>query len=117
MNQSIISTCCSGLEALMSPRMFKALSDPNRVSILIKLTECCAPNTVSEVAECYSLDLSVVSRHLAMLRDAGIIKAEKRGKEVFYTVCYDSLAGTLRQIADAIESCCPADSESRESKL
>ncbi len=115
MNQAGITPCCSGLETLMSPRMFKALSDPNRVSILIKLTECCAPNTVSEVAESYSLDLSVVSRHLAILRDAGIVEAEKKGKEVFYSVCYDNLVGSLRQIADAIESCCPDNSENKES--
>lgn len=114
MDQTRIATCCSGLDTLMAPRMFKALSDPNRISILIKLTECCAPNTVSEVAESYNLDLSVVSRHLAILRDAGIVEAKKRGKEVFYTVCYDNLVGSLRKIADAIESCCPADAESRE---
>jgi len=101
--------CCSGLDRLLSPKMFKALSDPNRVSILTRLAECCRPCSVSEIAECCPVDLSVVSRHLAILRDAGILEATKRGKEVFYSVCSQSIVDTLRKIANAIESCCPVD--------
>ncbi len=41
-----------------------------------------------------------------MLRDAGILSAEKRGKEVYYSVCYGEVVTKLRAIADAIESCC-----------
>jgi len=64
------------------------------------------PQTVSEVAGCCPTDLSVVSRHLATLCDAGILEAEKPGKEVYYSICYLELATTLRAMADAIESCC-----------
>ncbi len=49
----------------------------------------------------------MVSRHLAMLRDAGILSAEKRGKEVYYTVRCEEVVGLLRRIADALEACCP----------
>jgi hypothetical protein len=41
-----------------------------------------------------------------MLREAGILKAEKHGKEVYYSVPYEELVATLRQLADAIEGCC-----------
>lgn len=109
MNKLNENDCCSGLEELLLPRMFKALGDPNRVSILIRLAECCAPCSVSEVADFCPVDLSVVSRHLAILREAGILEAQKRGKEVYYTVCSQTLVDTLRSIADAIESCCPVD--------
>jgi len=115
MNESNDRKCCSGLDGLLSPRMFKALSDPNRVSILIRLAECCTPCSVSEVAECCPVDLSVVSRHLAILREAGILEARKRGKEVFYSVCSRTLVSTLRKIADAIEFCCPVDAASEGS--
>ncbi|MCK5115917.1 MAG: winged helix-turn-helix transcriptional regulator [Candidatus Aegiribacteria sp.] len=111
MNKLIENDCCSGLEGILLPKMFKALSDPNRVSILIRLAECCAPCSVSEVAECCPVDLSVVSRHLAILREAGILEAQKRGKEVYYTVCSRTLVNTLRRIADALESCCPVDAD------
>jgi ArsR family transcriptional regulator len=101
--------CCADLGELLSPRFFKALSDPNRVAILTTLAGCCGPMTVSRVAECCPVDVSVVSRHLATLRDAGILDVTKRGKEVFYTVRFSTLAGLLRRIADAIDSCCPPD--------
>ena len=34
------------------------------------------------------------------------MEAEKRGREVLYTVRYDNVVQTLRQLADAIEACC-----------
>ncbi len=42
-----------------------------------------------------------------MLRDAGILQAEKRGKEVYYSVRCENVVDTLRRIADALEACCP----------
>ena len=53
------------------------------------------------------MDVSVVSRHLAILRDAGLLEATRRGKEVHYRVRYDIVTGTLRSVADAVEQCCP----------
>jgi len=100
--------CRSGeLSTLLSPGFFKALGDPNRVAILISLARCCEEKTVSEVSECCSVDLSVVSRHLAILRDAGVLRAQKRGKQLYHSVCFGHLAKMLRDIAHAIEACCP----------
>ncbi len=59
------------------------------------------------------MDISVVSRHLATLRDAGVLQAERRGKEVFYTLKASSLVSTLRAIADAIETCCGRSEEEK----
>jgi len=101
------NSCCRGLGDLLVPRFFKALGDSTRVAILARLAQGCGPSTVGSVAGCCPVDLSVVSRHLRVLRDAGIVVAEKRGKEVFYSVRYDELARTLRQLADAIDACCP----------
>jgi len=102
--------CCPGLKDLLIPGMFKALGDPNRIAILVRLAEGCAPSTVSQIAECCPVNLSVVSRHLATLKEEGILRAEKRGKEVHYSVCTSKLVETLRGIADAIEACCPSGS-------
>ena len=97
--------CCLGLKDLISVKLFKALGDPNRVSILSKLVECCCPTNVSEMAKCCPVDVSVVSRHLATLKEAGILEAQKKGKEVYYSIRAKELAEALRGIADMIESC------------
>ncbi len=101
--------CCPQLGDLLEPRFFKALCDPNRIALVARLAQCAKPCTVSQMAECCPIDLSVVSRHLAILRDTGILRAEKRGKEVYYWVDYRRLVGTLRTVADAIDACCPPD--------
>ena len=74
-------------------RVFKALSDPNRLAILQLLRERCGVgcrvpaeaerNTVSEIAEEFHLSLSTVSHHLKELRNAGLIHCEKRGQWIF----------------------------------
>lgn len=87
-------------------KLFKALCEPNRVALVIHLGLGGAPMTVATIAEAFSVDMSVVSRHLAVLRDAGVLHAEKRGREVYYSVRVKDLAQTLRSIADALERCC-----------
>jgi DNA-binding transcriptional ArsR family regulator len=107
--------CCSDLGRVLSPKLFKALCDPNRMAILVCLAESCAPCTVGQVARCCPVNLSVVSRHLAQLRDAGILHAERRGKEVHYSIRARELVATLRDIADVIEHCCVgADSKAKK---
>ena len=99
--------CCPDLEALIDPELFKALSDPNRVALIADIGRRGRPTTVSEAAECCPVDLSVVSRHLAVLRRAGVVEAERNGREVRYTLSAADLAAGLRSLADALEACCP----------
>ncbi len=73
---------------------------------MARLATCCDSKTVSELSDCCPTDLSVVSRHLATLREAGIVESQKRGREVFYRLRYDQVASSLRRMADAIEECC-----------
>ncbi len=88
----------------LSPRFFKALADPNRIAIVQKFIECGCSCTVSQTAGCCAVDLSVVSRHLAILREAGILEAERRGKEVYYSLRNGSVVETLRAVADLFEA-------------
>ena len=101
--------CCRPVEQALRPEFFKSLCDPARVDILCRLARCCEPQSVSQIAGCCPTDISVVSRHLAMLRQAGILEAKKSGKQVHYSVRYSELAATLRQMADAIDACCPPE--------
>lgn len=63
-------------------RILKALAHPSRLLIVEELSqrECC----VCELTALVGSDMSTVSRHLALLQSAGIIKAEKRGSWVWY---------------------------------
>ena len=99
--------CCAGLQDLLAPKLFKALCDPRRLALLVRLAEAGEPCTVSAVADGSGVDLSVVSRHLAILREVGIIQCEKRGKEVWCVVQTRAVAKILRDLADALEACCP----------
>jgi DNA-binding transcriptional ArsR family regulator len=99
--------CCPELDKLLSPLFFKALCEPNRLKIVSLLSDSKTPLTVGQIAENLPVDSSVVSRHLAILRDAGILLARKRGKEVYYFLDTGKLIGSLRAIADAFEACCP----------
>ncbi|MHB0981460.1 MAG: ArsR/SmtB family transcription factor [Thermoleophilia bacterium] len=66
-----------------------------------------SPATVSQIAEGSGVDMSVASRHLAVLRDAGIIVCTRQGKEVYCQVNTAAFVLVLRDLAAALEACCP----------
>ncbi len=101
----------SKLGELLSPELFKALGDANRLGLLTTLAEQSEPASVGELRSCCRVDLSVVSRHLAILRNAGVLEADRRGKRVFYRARTRALARRLRGIADALERCCCTEEE------
>jgi ArsR family transcriptional regulator len=63
-------------------KVFKALGHPARVLIVRCLLE--GEHCVCDLVESAGLGWSTVSRHLAVLREAGVIADEKRGLRVFY---------------------------------
>jgi DNA-binding transcriptional ArsR family regulator len=98
--------CCAEISSLFDPVLFKALSDPNRIAILASLSICSGEQSVSQIAELFDLNFSVVSRHLKILRDAQVLNARKNGKEVLYMVNAYKLADVLKRMAVALENCC-----------
>jgi ArsR family transcriptional regulator len=97
------------VDGLLSAEFFKAMSDSTRMSLLACLVKCGRACSVGEIAECCSVDLSVVSRHLRLLERAGLVASEKKGRVVSYRVRYVEWCRTLRDLAAAIESCCPEE--------
>jgi ArsR family transcriptional regulator len=89
--------------------VFKAIGDPSRAAILASLAEAEGPLRVGEIGTCCPQDLSVVSRHLRILRDAGVVEAERQGREVRYWIRTGELVKLLRDLADALEACCSED--------
>jgi DNA-binding transcriptional ArsR family regulator len=63
-------------------RLLKILSEPNRLRILCSMGINCTP--VSSIITKTGLSQTNVSFHLRVLREAGIVKAERRGGFVFY---------------------------------
>ncbi len=103
-----LAACCRGpLDTLLDPELFKALADPTRLALIACIAKCARPCSVSEVAECCAVDMSVVSRHLAQLARAGILEAAKDGRAMLYSVRYAELCVTLRSLAAALDECCP----------
>ncbi len=97
--------CTSVLTESLRPELFKALGDPTRITMVCRLATAAGPLTVTEVSSCCGVHLSGVSRHLALLRQAGVIRAEKQGREVRYRLDCEHLTTTLRGLADALDAC------------
>lgn len=97
------------IDGLLNVDLFRALGDPTRVRLLACLAKCARACAVGEIAACCSVDLSVVSRHLAVLERAGALESSKHGRVVSYRVRYGEVAQRLRSLAEALERCCPDD--------
>lgn len=85
-------------------RIVKALAHPTRLFIVDELSkhECC----VCELTAMVGADISTVSKHLSLLKTAGIIVDEKRGTQVFYSLrvgCvlkfFDCVEAVMRSVA------------------
>ena len=102
--------------ASLPVEMFKALADPNRIALVAWLAAQRGPRTVSEIVAsgCCPVDFSVVSRHLRTLHAAGIVGAERSGREVRYWLGAARLSGVLRRIADLLDAFCPPNKEPRD---
>ena len=75
---------------------FKALSDPTRREILHILRD--GAKTAGEIGGNLSMAGATISHHLAVLREAGLISDEKRGKYIYYELnlsVLDEITGWL----------------------
>ena len=73
--------------------IFKALSNPNRLRIFIRLATCCTPGTVGifegkdsayvgELGEELDIVKSTVSHHIKELRRVGLIRTQRQGQKI-----------------------------------
>ncbi len=74
--------------------MFKALSNPHRLKIFVRLANCCGPNMacsvdsdemktcVGELGRDLGIVPSTVSHHIKELHRAGLIRMERRGQKI-----------------------------------
>jgi DNA-binding transcriptional ArsR family regulator len=64
--------------------LFRLLGEPNRLRIVTSCLE--GPLSVGEITARLTLSQSLVSHHLRLLRAARLLKAGRRGKQVFYSI-------------------------------
>ena len=76
---------------------FKALGHPARLFMAQTLTE--GERCVCELREMVDLDVSTVSKHLSVLRNAGLLVDRREGTKVFYRLCCDE-ARTLLEVIE-----------------
>lgn len=83
-------------------KVFSALGDEHRQRILL-LFEPGDRLNVGQIADVSTLTRSTVSHHLKVLREAGVLKSEKVGKEVWYWIDRQWLMTVFRNVIDYIE--------------
>jgi len=84
-------------------RLFTALGDPHRQRIVL-MFDPGEQLTVGQIVAASTLSRSAVAHHLKMLREAGVLHAQKVGKEVWYRTdpqaVRDALAAVMDYLAD-----------------
>jgi ArsR family transcriptional regulator len=80
-------------------KVFKALSHETRLFIVDELSR--GERCVCELTKMVGADISTISKHLSLLREAGIIGSEKRGMQVYYrllTPCVLQLFSCVQRV-------------------
>jgi ArsR family transcriptional regulator len=80
-------------------KILKALAHPSRMFIVDKIKE--KPYCVCELAEMIGVDQSTTSKHLSILKNAGIIKDRKKGTTVYYSLrckCIMKFIGCIEDV-------------------
>jgi ArsR family transcriptional regulator len=97
----------------MGADIFKALGHPIRLQIVKQLER--GERTVSEIVRAVGAEQSNVSRHLALLKQSGVLLSRKEGLRVFYSLrsaefwkaiacVFNCVQGLVRQRREADES-------------
>ncbi len=87
--------------------VFKALSDPARLKIVLHLASdavgCCGDGICGcDLEEVTGLSQSTVSHHMKSLLSAGLVQAQKRGKWMYYSLDIR----VFRMVQGYLEGCC-----------
>jgi len=83
-------------------RIVKALAHPTRLFIVSELAR--GEKCVCELTAMVDADVSTVSKHLAVLKNAGIVRDRKEGSQVFYALRYPCILGFLQCVDSVMRS-------------
>jgi len=82
--------------------VFEALASTPRRKILAYLSE--AELTAGEISSRFAMTKPAISKHLAILESAGLIRGERRGQFIHYALVRDNLVNTLNGF---VQEVCP----------
>ncbi len=83
-------------------RILKAMAHPTRLFVIDELSR--RERCVCELREMVGGDMSTISKHLAVLREAGLVRHERRGNQVFYSLGMPCVTGFFGCIESVLES-------------
>ena len=83
-------------------KVFEALASQHRRKILAYLSE--TELTAGEIAARFDMSKPSISKHLAILENAGLVRSEKRGQFVHYAMVRENLVNTLNGF---VQNVCP----------
>jgi DNA-binding transcriptional ArsR family regulator len=84
-------------------RIIKAMAHPSRLLIIDELAK--GERCVCELREMVGADMSTVSKHLSVMRNAGIVQDEKRGTMVYYRLrvgCILDFFGCVESVMESV---------------
>ena len=87
-------------------QIFKALAHPARLFMVEELAS--GERCVCELTAMLGLDISTVSKHLSVLKNAGVVSDEKRGLMVYYSIKMTCVLGFFSCVQKSL------DEEARE---
>ena len=70
--------------------LLRALAAPVRIAIVLQLRE--SPRCVHELVDSLAISQSLASQHLRVLRAAGLVSTERRGREIAYSLSDEHVA-------------------------
>jgi len=82
-------------------KVFKALGHPSRLLMVEALGE--GEKCVCELRELVGSDISTISKHLSVLKEAGVVQDERRGTSIYYSLrmcCVSSFLTCVRRFFD-----------------
>ena len=83
-------------------RVVKAMAHPTRLFIIDELSR--GERCVCELRDMIEADISTVSKHLSVLKQAGIVEDEKRGLQVWYKLRVPCILNFFGCVEDVIKS-------------
>jgi ArsR family transcriptional regulator len=83
-------------------QVIKAMAHPTRLFIVDELAK--GERCVCELRDMIGADISTVSKHLSVLKQAGIVEDEKRGLQVWYSLKVPCILNFFRCVEDVLKS-------------
>jgi DNA-binding transcriptional ArsR family regulator len=86
--------------------VLKALSDENRLTILLAVAD--RESSVTELMEVTGLSQTLVSHHLKTLRETGLVSVTPVGRSNVYTLCCDAVAEPIALLSMLADTSTPS---------